>query len=137
MLIHLRTVVWTLKALLWAPVIVWFYSLQGSYFILSRMGNKIIYQLDDLIKEKTSCKSSRSNYKCSYFALFCCQVSNSSHLLRRSFSEAYVIFFCYRGRWNVMSENFFCVYKYKKGFPFKRLWDTKNPFFCQMEFYYR
>ena len=25
----------------------------------------------------------------------------------------------------------------KKGFPFKRLWDTKNTFFRQMEFYYR
>ena len=46
-IIHLRTVVWTLKVLLWAPVKVWFYSVQGSYFILSRMGNKMIYQLND------------------------------------------------------------------------------------------
>ena len=48
MLIYLGTAEWTLRGVLqWAPVKVWFYSVQGSYFILSRMGNKMIYQLDD------------------------------------------------------------------------------------------
>ena len=91
---------------------------------------------------KTSRKSSRLIYKCSNFALFCCQVSNSFRPWHRALIEGviflkcinavYVIFFSYRGRWYVMSENFWksvCVYTYKKRFPFKRLWDTKNTFF--------
>ena len=110
---------------------------------------KMIYQLDDLIK-KTSLKSSRLIYKCSNFALFCCQVSNSSRpwhraliegvIFRKCINAVYVIFFRYRERWYVMSKNFWksvCVYTYKKGFPFKRLWDYKNTFFCQRKFYYR
>ena len=146
LLIHLWTAVWKLKVLLWAPVKVWFYSVQGSYFILSRMGNKMIYQLDDLIK-KTSWKSSRLIYKCSNFALFCCQVSSLSRprhraliegvIFRKCINAVYVIFFRYRERWYVMSKNFWksvCVYTYKKGFPFKRLWDYKNTFFARGNF---
>ena len=89
LLIHLWTAVWKLKVLLWAPVKVWFYSVQGSYFILSRMGNKMIYQLDDLIK-KTSWKSSRLIYKCSNFALFCCQVSSLSRPRHRALIEGVI-----------------------------------------------
>ena len=141
LLIHLWTAVWKLKVLLWAPVKVWFYSVQGSYFILSRMGNKMIYQLDDLIK-KTSWKSSRLISKCSNVALFCSQVSNSSRpwhraliegvFFRKCINAVYVIFLSYREGWYVMSKNVWksvCVYTYKKGFPFKRLWDYKNTFF--------
>ena len=90
-LIHLWTAVWKLKVLLWAPVKVWFYSVQGSYFILSRMGNKMIYQLDDLLK-KTSWKSSRLIYKCSNFAISCCQVSNSSLPWHRALIEGAILF---------------------------------------------
>ena len=85
---------------------------------------------------KTLWKSSRLIYKCSNFALFCCQKSNSFRPRHRALIEGviflkyinavYVIFFSYRGRWYLMSENFWktvCVYTwYKKGFPFKRLW---------------
>ena len=113
-------------------------TINGSHFLLSRMGNKIIYQLNDLIK-KTSWKSSRLSV-CSNFALFCCQVSNSGVIFRKYINAVYVIFFFYREGWYVMSKNFWksvCVYTYKKGFPFKRLWDYKNTFYCQREFYYR
>ena len=79
-----------------------------------------------------------------------CKVSNSSRprhraliegvIFRKCINTVYVIFFSYRERWYVMSKNFWksvCVYTYKKGFPFKRLWDYKNTFFCQRKFYYR
>ena len=117
----------TLKVLLWTPVKVWFYSVQGSYFILSRMGNKMIYQLDDLIKKISS---SRLIYKCSNFALFCCQVSNPSRpwhraliegvIFRKCINAVYVIFFSCRERWYVMSKNFWksaCVYTLQKRLP--------------------
>ena len=65
----------------------------------------MIYQLDDLIK-KTSLKSSRLIYKCSNFALFCCQVSSLSRprhraliegvIFRKCINAVYVIFFSYR-----------------------------------------
>ena len=74
---------------------------------------KMIYQLDDLIK-KTSLKSSRLIYKCSKFALFCCQVSNSSRpwhraliegvIFRKCINAVYVIFFSYRDGWYVTSK---------------------------------
>ena len=112
MLIHLRTGVWTLKVLLWAPVKVWFYSVQGYTISFYRE-----WEINDLSVGwlmKTLWKSSRLIYKCSNFALFCCQKSNSFRPWHRALIEGviflkyinavYVIFFSYRGRWYVMSE---------------------------------